>query len=601
MYCKVLLPIFSLCLLGLALGQADESCETNPAQTKCETYEIANSEAASDLNDICQAGIGWPTGCAMWEECVRHGEDTDGQCTPLSLILTVCAEDGTLAGCEKYDTICGEGSLVPGCNDGIDGIPTSQTIYDATVAMCTEMPDMVGCETCTSGNEVALSCPNPLKSISVVCLGMWMKGCEVWVDFCEATQSEPSIYSWLCTGEEPEALSMGADTVPSNDGCITDPTQEECKTFVMSDTEANKDLDQLCYSMPNMVGCSLRTACVNGTANGQWCTPFTLLGTICEEMSTMKGCANYNSLCFTPGSVVEQCAAEGPIPNAPSTEEARRQVMEMCADHGMVGCETCTSMQKCPHPLDSLSTVCIGMPGMAGCKQFFDMCGATGESFSELCGDDAYQGLPPMRMWMHVGITDIVLLKEWIPRNGAEYFGTLVACFFAALFVQWLKAFRIQQELEWASQRPLLPCRNVACGGRVEDSKSDDDRALSEGLVHQEPSGDSWRVRTSSGIKSVFESAFGWCRFTKSQFNRNIIRSLFSGVVIFLDYMLMLIVMTFNLGIILATVFGYMIGALLLGHIGEKAGGASTAPQSDTEVDVRFMEPPSCCGSTRIL
>lgn len=73
----------------------------------------------------------------------------------------------------------------------------------------------------------------------------------------------------------------------------------------------------------------------------------------------------------------------------------------------------------------------------------------------------------------------------------------------------------------------------------------------------------------------------------------------------FLDYMLMLIVMTFNIGIIVAVVLGFMVGALFLGHTGERAGsitpgGATSTVDPADELDVRFMEAPSCCGTTML-
>jgi copper transporter 1 len=97
-----------------------------------------------------------------------------------------------------------------------------------------------------------------------------------------------------------------------------------------------------------------------------------------------------------------------------------------------------------------------------------------------------------------------------------------------------------------------------------------------------------------------------WCAFSKPQFKRNAIRSMFTGIIVFLDYMLMLIVMTFNIGIILAVVFGFMVGTLLFGHTGEKAGsihtgGASGNVDPTDELDVRFMEAPSCCGTTGFI
>lgn len=44
---------------------------------------------------------------------------------------------------------------------------------------------------------------------------------------------------------------------------------------------------------------------------------------------------------------------------------------------------------------------------MSKCSEFFAMCQEAGGTFVDLCGDtssDGGDGLPPMRMWLHVGI-----------------------------------------------------------------------------------------------------------------------------------------------------------------------------------------------------
>ncbi len=51
-----------------------------------------------------------------------------------------------------------------------------------------------------------------------------------------------------------------------------------------------------------------------------------------------------------------------------------------------------------------------------------------------------------------------------------------------------------------------------------------------------------------------------------AQARRNVVRSVFTIVIVFLDYMLMLIVMTFNVGIIVSAVLGFGLGALLFGE-----------------------------------
>ena len=52
----------------------------------------------------------------------------------------------------------------------------------------------------------------------------------------------------------------------------------------------------------------------------------------------------------------------------------------------------------------------------------------------------------------------------------------------------------------------------------------------------------------------------------RMQAGRNALRAGFTVVIVFLDYMLMLIVMTFNVGIIVAAVLGFELGALLFGE-----------------------------------
>ena len=471
-----------------------------------------------------------------------------------------------------------------------------------------------------------------------------------------------------------------ADTNADADACVTDPTSMACASFTLPDAAVDADLDALCTAMPNMVGCSLRTACnassdpshtshtsdtSHSSPSSVYCEPFTLLATICDEMPAMRGCSTYNSVCQA-GSLVPQCKNNPPVPYAPTTREATDTVVSMCSTHGMVGCETCTSAAKCPHPLDTLSQICLGMPYMEGCRQFYSMCnvvrssesgggdGATASTFNGICEADSSSSdyLPPMRMWLHTGITDIVLIKEWVPTDGGYYFGTLVACFAAALLCQYLKAAKIEQEIVWASKRPVLPCRNMACGSNVDElgdmggkggggsapccgagaggsslapprvpsccAGNADGREEREERDEQGSSGSNSSsgrdvpvpVPVPAGRRGLFggtlHALFGWCAFSKPQFQRNIIRSLFTAIIVFLDYMLMLIVMTFNIGIILAVVFGFMVGSLLLGHTGEKAGsihagGASANVDPTDELDVRFMEAPACCGTTGFI
>lgn len=71
----------------------------------------------------------------------------------------------------------------------------------------------------------------------------------------------------------------------------------------------------------------------------------------------------------------------------------------------------------------------------------------------------------------------------------------------------------------------------------------------------------------------------------------------------------MLLVMTFNIGIILAVCGGFAIGALLFGHAGERPAvalpRALAAPRrpragsssSEEDLEAMFVEGPGCCSS----
>lgn len=92
----------------------------------------------------------------------------------------------------------------------------------------------------------------------------------------------------------------------------------------------------------------------------------------------------------------------------------------------------------------------------------------------------------------------------------------------------------------------------------------------------------------------------------RDQMVRNIIRAVFTGVIVFFDYMLMLIVMSFNIGIILSAVGGFALGSLLFGHFGENLNGkggltavavGEAAPDPDNDLEVRFVQVQTCCSS----
>jgi copper transporter 1 len=467
-------------------------------------------------------------------------------------------------------------------------------------------------------------------------------------------------------------------TAQTTSPCFENPTQQSCRSFTMPEQDILTQLTGLCTAMPYMVGCSLWNSCKSSTADGLYCQPMSLYGTICEEMSEMTDCTPYNQLCFTPGSVVEQCKNPGPLPGAVTTTKTVEAVLNMCSTHSMVGCEDCTARSSCPTPLETLSKLCHSMPGMAQCAGFFTMCSnsAVESTFNTICDEDDNDPtvLPPMKMWMHAGIRDILLFKEWIPENGGEYAGYCILCIVAALVVQGLKAWRVRLEARWAAAYRIPCCETAACGTNIGAEKvpdvyvgaSNNKRSASAASSEGELSSSSEAELAASTLNNNNRTILGggttccggdtipdstesiitgagtsgatnnlrrrnkntlhrnnnqqggeiavggmthrW-RFiipSNEQMIRNVIRSAFTFVIVFLDYMLMLIVMSFNIGIIFSTVAGFALGALLFGHFGERVGTGSAvaagnlAPDSENDLEVHFMEAQTCCNSSHV-
>lgn len=229
--------------------------------------------------------------------------------------------------------------------------------------------------------------------------------------------------------------------------------------------------------------------------------------------------------------------------------------------------------------------ICQGMPDMSQCSGYSAMCSGTGAStFSTLCSDASGSSLPPMRMYMHAAWTEIILFKGWVPNNKGEYIASCLAMIFTAVFVQFLKSLRLRVESRWAAAL-RTSCSDPAIG----ESKQ---LTVEEGCPG------------CAGPPEPPRLWSGWVATNWKQAQRNAVRSAFTGIIVFLDYMLMLVVMTFNVGLIVSTTIGFMLGALLFGHIGETGPRAvvtpAVAPDNDNDLEVQFVEPGSCCGNRQL-
>ncbi len=100
---------------------------------------------------------------------------------------------------------------------------------------------------------------------------------------------------------------------------------------------------------------------------------------------------------------------------------------------------------------------------MAQCARFFEMCEEAGSTFTDFCsasgGTAGSTGLPPMMMYLHFGVTELVLLRGWVTSAGWTYALTCLAVAVAAVVVQVRRCVCV-----WG-QRWGAGCAGVCVGG----------------------------------------------------------------------------------------------------------------------------------------
>lgn len=113
----------------------------------------------------------------------------------------------------------------------------------------------------------------------------------------------------------------------------------------------------------------------------------------------------------------------------------------------MVGCTSCTGTGSlCPDPLASAQRLCLGMDGMQMCDNFDVMCAAAGADLSYFCTREGASYDPPMRMYFHTGIDDMILFRGWVPSSIGNYIASILVVLLAGIFVSALRSYRACNE-----------------------------------------------------------------------------------------------------------------------------------------------------------
>lgn len=307
--------------------------------------------------------------------------------------------------------------------------------------------------------------------------------------------------------------------------CVEHPDDQECVDFKLPDVRAH--IDQLC-GMMWMSGCTVDSICSNDHYNNSqtmhsYCSEISVMVDICDDMPMgVDGCSHWDSMCKPDNteSVVKQCKTPVLSNVLPFTIETKNLVADICNTMPMDGCEKCKQDDQHCDFLEVYGHLCIQMPDMSQCSKWHSLCEVVPDW--PICGgsDHDHNTPPTMRMYFHMGIKDYVLFKEWVPTTSLAYFGTWVAVFVIAIIFDGIKFIRSRLEKRWAQSALRLGDNGVVIEDRGEKFR---------------PSVDFFR----SSLQAL-ETLWG--------------------------YAVMLIAMTFNVGLFLAVVAGSFVGTMLFGR-----------------------------------
>jgi len=241
---------------------------------------------------------------------------------------------------------------------------------------------------------------------------------------------------------------------------------------------------------------------------------------VCTDMTMgVQGCVDYVDMCAA-GSVVKECSEPSLKTVMPTYSEAKSLVNGICTSMSMSDCSKCSGPAgaSCDY-LDVYSSLCMAMPGMSQCAAWSKFCKAVPEW--PYCSNQA-SGIPEMRMYFHTGFLDYVLFHGWVPRNGVQYAFTWIAIAIAGILLEAIKFVRAKLEKRWLEQ------------GRHIFAINDESERSSDALP--------WSIKVDLPRAILSTLELGW------------------------GYLLMLVAMTFNVGLFFAVLFGCFAGTLIFGR-----------------------------------
>lgn len=356
--------------------------------------------------------------------------------------------------------------------------------------------------------------------------------------------------------------------------CIEDPTKAVCKNLNLMDDIIPNALENLCKSTV-MPACSLSKTCIHQPKikDLEVCSGKSIVSHICKyDMPGMKGCRDINNVCSNSNSVVEECANynENAPKYLPTTKEIKVAAAELCSSMEMEECKCMSDVNKsgstaCNY-FDIYMKGCSSMPEMEECRGIYDnVCKNIKDIHYCSDGNDYNHISPSMKMYFHAGIHEYFLFKSYVPQNRNQYIFGLIIIFLLCIIYESLptigKSIEKRIVINWEGDINLPGSWNATVEGigyGISDTSASGILRGSEGFIENLIN------------RVVFYSKLGWkylvYRLTKINRKEIALRSVqgsLRAMSLLIGYSLMLLAMTFNVGIFLTIVFGVGFGRAL--------------------------------------
>lgn len=577
---------------------------------------MTESEIQTNLTYLCESMPNM-SGCTLRTLCTG-GQASGDYCSGFSLLADVCTDMPTMNGCQGFNTLCSTGTVVKQCldNPAVSSLVGTDAAQADTLAACAAMV-MTGCDTCTS----AANCADPLTSLATVCTDMpSMSQCSGLQTMCTqgstsssfptlcgaysdgTTTSTVSMRMWLHASMK-EMILMQPWTVrhrgPYIGSCIAVIFAAVLVQFLKA-IRVQIEVSWAEVWRGELPHCGDGVVCNGGLAQNaaQDGTKAQRApggaGMRCGVQGLGAGC------CSVPGNAAGSCCEMKSLASPAPTRAA-----ECCG--GANGTCTCGPGASCgggsgATKVDDLSALSGSSDGSRDANAH----GALASSTPSLPRKDLESGAGD---------------SPDVSSDSEEEIEALPPCCRdAAVFRRRDRAARRAAQAARRrarrtglgaqhSGRPQTPGEPLlgSPGETLESSHGHGVIGGAENILLG-LSAASLASPPPSSRSGLANRVLGFLRIpapyptNRGVLVRNIVRSALTGITVFLDYMLMLIVMTFNIGIIVSAVIGFMLGTMFFGHWGERptlaARDLSTSALAggQEQGQVEFVEGGACCG-----